>query len=202
MPATRENPVYLVDQIKIPERMRQEFTAQDHTKLSALENSIRIRGLLSPIIITRDLELVAGHRRLLCHIRLGLDTIECKYYDEQSAEELLLIELEENIRRLKMGWREVMLGIGRYHTQMTERKPTWTLKQSSQTLNIPLDTIKDSLTIYPFRHHQSIKTSVRLKEALTTSRRLRREQIALEILRTEVRSFAKIVSITHEHQHL
>lgn len=170
-----------VSQITIPPRMRQEFTSSDHTKLYSLELSIRKYGLISPIIITRDLELVAGHRRLLCHLRLNLPTIKAFYADTLNPAELLSIELEENLRRLRMTWRETMLGVGRYHTNMQELNPKWTGKDTSISLGIPGKTVTDFLLIFPFRNHQEILSATGAKPATTIARRLLKEEIQKEL---------------------
>lgn len=181
MPVERETFVIPVSLIKIPERMRREFTADDYKKLSALEFSIRRYGMFNPIIITHDLELVAGHRRLICHQRLGRELIKAIYFDQQTEYEHLAIELEENIRRLPMSWRELMLGIGKYHDQMTKENPQWTAKDSSHSLCLPGKTVNTAILIYPFRDHQLIKNCRRLTDAATTARALKRQLIQSEL---------------------
>ena len=56
---TKHRRIRIAD-IKICKRFR-----KDIGKLDGLAESIRQIGLLHPIIITEDLKLVAGHRRLL-----------------------------------------------------------------------------------------------------------------------------------------
>ena len=181
MPVTREYPVFPTAHIIIPERMRKEFTSQDFDRLYLLELSIRKNGLIHPILITRDLVLVAGHRRLMCHIRLNLPTISCQYFDELSPNESLAIELEENLRRLKMTWREVMLGIGKYHEHMQKENSLWTSRNSSLALQIPGITVSRSLQIYPFRMHPEIHSAKSFIQAVTISRRLRAQVIQKEL---------------------
>lgn len=181
MPAVPRSFFIPLSYIRIPERMRKEFTADDYKKLYALELSIRQYGLLNPILITHDLELVAGHRRLMCHQRLGREIIEAKYFDQSSDHEHLALELEENIRRLPMTWRELMLGIGKYHEQMLRIDPQWTSKNSSLSLNLPGKTVNTAILIYPFRDHSKILQARRLKDAAINARTLRREMIQAEL---------------------
>ena len=181
MPTTREFLTFPTNYIIIPERMRKEFTSQDFDRLYLLELSIRKYGLLHPILVTRELILVAGHRRLLCHIRLNLPTISCQYYDEISANESIAIELEENLRRLKMNWREVMTGIGKYHTHMQKENPLWTSRDSSLSLQIPGTTVNKNLQIYPFRLHPEILTSKSFAQAIVVARRLKAREIQNEL---------------------
>jgi ParB-like nuclease domain len=71
-------------------------------QLKELADSIDTHGLLNPIVVTTDLELVAGHRRLLAVQSLGYEQIEAhivKGLDEASK---LSIEYDENICRVQM----------------------------------------------------------------------------------------------------
>lgn len=183
MPASKRYLTFPTSHIIIPERMRKEFTSQDFDRLYLLELSIRKYGLLNPILITQELILVAGHRRLLCHQRLNLPTIECQYYDAINPNEVIAIELEENLRRLKMSWREVMLGIGKYHTHMQKENPSWTAHDSSLSLQIPGTTVNRSLQIYPFRMCPEILTSKSFVQAVTISRKLKAQAIQRELAR-------------------
>lgn len=170
-----------VSHILIPERMRQNFTSEDHTKLQSLEDSIRKHGQLSPILISRELELIAGHRRLLCHMRLGKHLIKCVYYDPSSLAEHLAIELEENLKRLNMNWRSIMLGIGRYHTEMKKVDLTWDMRKTSLQLGVPGGTVQKAIAVYQFRNHPEIKNCHRFKEAYTISRKLKKQLIEAEL---------------------
>ena len=63
-----------LNDIKVSERLRK----LDYSKVSDLEESILQIGLLSPIIIDTDNNLLAGMHRLEAHRLLGKTTIECK----------------------------------------------------------------------------------------------------------------------------
>ena len=91
-----------ISKIIITKRARQEIGDD----FEQLKESIRLRGLFHPIIVSKsDLELVAGFRRLQCHIALGLEEIEVKYEEDLSPLEKKLIELEENIHK-NLTWDE------------------------------------------------------------------------------------------------
>lgn len=94
-----------VDSIRVEReaRQRRSFNTAD------LEASIPKVGLINPIIVTRDLVLVAGERRLEAHKRLKLSHIQVRYTDELSTPELRLIELEENLRREDLSWQDKAL---------------------------------------------------------------------------------------------
>src|SRR6266704_3163554 len=83
---------------------RTERQRCDLTKLDVLADSISRLGLIHPIVITRNLELVAGERRLASVRILGWSHIACQYLDELDPSVARAIELEENIKRENLPW--------------------------------------------------------------------------------------------------
>ena len=79
--------------IKVGDRLR----PLDHDKVAELAESICRQGLLQPIVITQDGDLVAGHHRLEAARSLGWEEIEVvRISDDRFA---LLAEIEENLVR-------------------------------------------------------------------------------------------------------
>jgi ParB family chromosome partitioning protein len=68
--------------------------------LQPLMDSLDARGLMNPITVNRDYELIAGHRRLESARRLGWDMIEVRVLDAHDELGMLELELEENLHRL------------------------------------------------------------------------------------------------------
>ncbi|MBT9798239.1 ParB N-terminal domain-containing protein [Hungatella hathewayi] len=83
-----------IKDIKIGQRVRDEYG-----DMQALADSIQEHGLLHPIVVDSDYNLIAGCRRLLACERIGLKEIEAKVLEDISEKELRILELEENIRR-------------------------------------------------------------------------------------------------------
>jgi ParB family transcriptional regulator, chromosome partitioning protein len=81
-----------------PFQPRSDF---DETSLNELAESIRIHGVLQPILIRKvgdSFQLIAGERRLLASKRVGLTEIPCRVLeleDQQVSE----AALEENLKR-------------------------------------------------------------------------------------------------------
>ena len=90
-----------IDKIAVKGRVR-----KDYGDVSGLSISIQRYGLLHPISITRDFELVAGERRLRACKLLGWKEIDAKFLDELNQLEKKEIEIEENIARKDFDWRE------------------------------------------------------------------------------------------------
>jgi DNA methylase/ParB-like nuclease domain len=116
-----------------------------------LLSSIRRFGILNPIIIKRSGDqpfLVAGGRRLTCAIELGLDTIPCRDYSSLSPFELRCIELEENIKRKDLPWRDAVKAIGEIHRDQISAKSSWTQADTGEALSLEQTTISVILTVY------------------------------------------------------
>jgi DNA modification methylase len=101
--------------IKVGERFRKKFDGMDE-----LAESILKHGLIEPIIVDEDLNLIAGERRFRAHEKLGLKTIEVKKMSDLSDLEKKEIELEENIQRKQFTWQEEVHAKNRLHQLKVE----------------------------------------------------------------------------------
>lgn len=112
-------------------RQRRELTG-----IEELAVSIAKIGLIHPPVIKRDGELVAGERRWTAVKSLGWDNIPVQYVDDLSQEELHLIELEENVKRVDITWQDQCLAVERYHELQKRLAPDWTVTKTAEALNI------------------------------------------------------------------
>lgn len=94
-----------IDQIKIHKRVRKNLG-----DLEPLKDSIRRYGLLNPITITQDHQLIAGQRRLESARQLGWTTIDAVVVDHKDSVTLLEMELEENTQRSNFTELELLEG--------------------------------------------------------------------------------------------
>lgn len=79
---------------------------KDLGDIESLEASIKKHGILSPLILTKDLHLVAGERRLKASLNLNLEFIPIYYLEDLDPLDAQLIELAENVRRKQLSWQE------------------------------------------------------------------------------------------------
>lgn len=97
------------DEVIVADRMRQELG-----DLTSLMASIREFDLIQPIVLTRDLHLVAGGRRLAAMKALDfkclMHGLHFVWRDELDPLRLKAIELEENLKRKDLTWSEIVLG--------------------------------------------------------------------------------------------
>jgi ParB/RepB/Spo0J family partition protein len=91
----------LIDSIIIPRDERQRRKLKNIPKLA---ESIRKNGLLQPPVVTRDLVLVVGERRMVACKSLGWTDISIQFEDEVEPSKLKVMELEENVQREGIDW--------------------------------------------------------------------------------------------------
>lgn len=51
--------------------------------------SIKIRGIIEPIVITPDKTLISGHQRIRACNEPGIDQISCRIYSYNNEDEIL-----------------------------------------------------------------------------------------------------------------
>ena len=81
-----------IDDIKVSERLRK----LDDEKVDELAKSISVIGLLHPIVIDSENNLLSGHHRLEAHRKLDRESIECKQVSMSELEKEL-VQIDENL---------------------------------------------------------------------------------------------------------
>jgi ParB family chromosome partitioning protein len=71
-------------------------------KLAELMESIKANGLLNPITLDQNLNLIAGLHRLTACKLLGFDRIECNIIAYNDADRARLAEIDENLIRSEL----------------------------------------------------------------------------------------------------
>jgi ParB family chromosome partitioning protein len=99
-----------LESIVVRKRIRKELG-----DISGLMQSLRTYGQLTPIIINRKHELIAGFRRLQAARRLGWKSIEAVMIDRPTEQQKLEVEIEENVQRLELSPEEIAEGMARLH---------------------------------------------------------------------------------------
>lgn len=102
--------------------------------MKGLAESLKRFGQLVPIILSKDGDLIAGFRRLTAAKTLGWTMIDAV---AQGEIPLLLqreIELEENIQREQMSWKEQVDATAELHKLKQSLDPNWTAVQTAQVI--------------------------------------------------------------------
>ncbi len=110
----RELPIALIDEPALPSR-----GSMDEQKMEELIDSIRLNGLIQPLIVARAgerYEVVAGHRRRIACARAGVVAVPCVVYPSPDAA-LEAIKYAENRHREDLNPAEEAL----WFTELLER---------------------------------------------------------------------------------
>jgi ParB/RepB/Spo0J family partition protein len=99
-----------IHDIKVENRQR-----LDLGDINSLAASLAQYGLIQPIVINQERRLIAGGRRLAAAKHLAWETISVVYRETLSQDELHILELEENIKRLDETWQEKCLHVKTIH---------------------------------------------------------------------------------------
>lgn len=113
------------------ERQRKELP-----NIEILADSIKRLGLIHPIVIDRERNLIAGERRLEAVRGLGWTHIHCQYFDELDPLIARAIELEENVKREALPWKDECLAVAEYHKIRLQEEPTWSYEATGKALGI------------------------------------------------------------------
>jgi ParB/RepB/Spo0J family partition protein len=134
-----------IHSIFIDRSKRQRRELED---IPLLASSIQRTGMLiNPIVIRQDGELVAGERRLEACRSLGWTSIPVQFLEEMSEEEAYLLELEENVARSDLPWKDLCLSHLAYHELRQRREPGWTKHDTAVALNLSDPYISATLSI-------------------------------------------------------
>lgn len=140
-----------INEIKVISRQR-----QDYGDLEELAQSLDRYGLIQPIVINQDKRLIAGGRRLQAATDLGWTSIDCVYRETMSDDELHELELEENVRRKEMDWKEKTLTILNIHR----------LKKKRSALEGSLWGTRETAEMLGIKGHSNVHYAVRVGEYL------------------------------------
>ena len=152
--------------INRPERQRRELRNIDDLALS-----IRNRGLINPITIDQDYNLIAGERRLTACLQLGWTSISVQFTSDLDYYELQMIELEENVKRENLTWQEEVEAISRFHQLKLDNEPGWTQTATSEALGMSEPDVSKKLAVAAQMHNEVVAGADRLAAAVNIVQR-------------------------------
>lgn len=166
--------------ILVDERLR-----KDYGDLDSLAESIKNVGLIQPIVLTANKDgtykLVAGGRRLKAlelsgHTQLHHGSTSTPDYpgfvfaNELPAETQLEVELEENLRRKDIEWREQISTYCKLHRMWSTRAAVesrpWTQSDSASRIGYSRSYLTHCLHIEPMMNDESYKDCASITDAM------------------------------------
>lgn len=127
-------PTIPISSILVEDRQR-----VDYGDIEDLAKSILEFGLIQPIVINQQKRLIAGGRRLAAHLFLKRESIDVVYLETLDEAHLTALELEENIKRKSMSWKEEVAAVCKYHNLCSLNaykggESAWTQEQTGRLL--------------------------------------------------------------------
>lgn len=132
-----------------------------------LADSIKRVGLINPITIDRENVLIAGERRLeACRLLSPDYKIPCRYLDELDSIELQLIELEENLKRSELNWKDQVRAVKNMHDILMEKNESWNQLKTAEYLNLNPAYISQTLKVFEKLSDPAIAKAENVSKAL------------------------------------
>jgi len=133
-----------IDYIIVADRQRAEIP---ESAVEELSQSLLRYGLFNPILVsytgTSDLPvLIQGGCRLAAYKRLheldptSWNTIPARVAENVTEQELILLELEENVRRTDLPWQDHARAVKRFHDKAKELNPDWRLEDTGNRMGM------------------------------------------------------------------
>jgi ParB/RepB/Spo0J family partition protein len=147
----------------------------------ALQASIKRVGLINPIIVTKDYQLIAGERRWEACKALAFQTIAVRWFEDLNIDELKVVELEENIKRKDLSWQDSTRAIADLHHLYGKNDPTWNQRMTSEALSIDAGYISTILLVAAHLKEPRVAKATSINEARNLIRRKKERADEAEI---------------------
>ena len=176
-----------IEAIDIPS----DRSAQDLGELDGLIDSIKLNGLIMPIVVDSEMHLIDGYRRIKALNLLGVKEVDARFYDELSAFARQRIRVESELQKKKLSWQEETELKAKLHKLYTkefgnvkrkQRQPKpWGQKQTAKVLGIAKSTMSQDLQLaLALEHFPELKNVSSKRDALRKMRRLREFELLEE----------------------
>lgn len=133
-----------IDRITVDREKRQR---RELTNVEEMMDSLKRRGQIHNIVLGTDYALIVGERRLEAAKRLGWSHIEAKFIDELDEKERHAIELEENIKRINLDWKDECRAVYEYHLWRKQEEPEWSVDKSAESLGYSSGHIRERISV-------------------------------------------------------
>ena len=116
-------------EIKVGERFREDFG-----EIEELIESMKDKGIIQPLTVSNDMELLAGGRRYKAATEAGLTEVPVLIRQTDGELDAREIELIENAHRKDFSWQERAKLVSRIHELSKEKNPLGPGRETSRML--------------------------------------------------------------------
>ncbi len=139
--------------------------------VSDIQPSMERFGLLNPVIINDEMELIAGERRLTAAKNLGWTKILTRKASDLTPIETQLLELMENIKRQDLNWQDLVQSVAGIHNLYLDLDPTWTRSKTAADCGLAEGTVSMYISVAEEFHVESVRTAATVREAYNKIKR-------------------------------
>lgn len=111
-------------------RQRRELPA-----IKELAESIRANGLINPLTVNRENELICGERRYEAIKLLNWLEVDVHYFEDLGEIEQLVVELQENLKRNALSWQDSVKAVLKIHKANVADQTHWTIEDTAELLS-------------------------------------------------------------------
>lgn len=134
---------YKYSEIKVANRIRKEYNG-----IEELAASIKLNGLIQPLVINRHGELIAGGRRWTAIGTLGWEEVPVVMIETLDEPHLRRLEMAENLDRQDLTWQEIVEGIDTYHDiRLRDTKGAQKQSQTAEELGYSQRYVSAAITL-------------------------------------------------------
>jgi ParB/RepB/Spo0J family partition protein len=148
--------------------------------VAELAQSIAKIGLIHPIVVRNgddgQVHLVAGERRLRACLNLGRQMVPVRFLELMSREEAEVVELEENIKRKELFWRDHVRSVGRLHNLYKSQKASWKVEDTANEISTHVTYVRKILHVYEAIDSNRIAHVESVEQAYNTLQRFAERQ--------------------------
>jgi ParB family chromosome partitioning protein len=182
-----------VADIVVNDRQRKEYK-----DIEQLAESIRKYGLLNPVTLNQNNELLAGGRRLTAMLMLGWTDIPYETVDSRDEIRNKEIELEENLQRSDLTWQEEQAAIAEIHNIKMKNDPNWTADKTADLIGKSRRTVFNAMELTrAINKHEDVRSADTAHGAIMRLERIKqleRRKEAVSIAETAARLGLRVES--------
>lgn len=119
----------------------------DFGDVDSLAESIKEKGILTPLTITPEFELLAGERRLTAAKLAGLTHVPCLLRKKEDVLDAREVELMENVFRKNQTWDEECALVREIDKLYREKNMDWSIRKTAQLLDKGLGSVSRYLQL-------------------------------------------------------
>ncbi|MAH45976.1 hypothetical protein CMI37_09095 [Candidatus Pacearchaeota archaeon] len=138
---------FKLKQIKLNEIKSEDRFREDLGDIHELAENIREKGVITPITVDEDMNLVAGGRRVTAARLADLKTIPAVIRKIEGPQDAREIELFENIHRKDMNWSERSLLEYEIYCLESSKNPKWNKSKQAEMLSVSHTSVGRHITL-------------------------------------------------------